>query len=72
MEHAQIQHPDSERANASCPSGLCSVGLLKSLCPSCMLIGLVMLPFEVVARALRRLISGRPAGDGEHPSHAER
>ncbi len=36
--------------------GLRSVGLMKTLCPTCMAIGLVMLPFELVGRLAVRLI----------------
>lgn len=51
----------------SCRRGLCSVGLLKSFCPPCLLIGLVMLPFELLARGVTRLarvVLGRSTSDG--------
>lgn len=42
--------------------GLCSVGLMRSMCPSCLLLGLVLMPFELGFRGLARLIAPwRPA-----------
>jgi hypothetical protein len=50
---------------ANCPDGLCSVGLMKSFCPSCMLAGLVLLPFELLGRLVKWMVNsgaGNPAG----------
>jgi len=69
MEHTSNQYPGTEQRNASCPNGLCSIGLMKSFCPSCMLIGLVILPFELLVRLVRRIFTGA-AGRG-FPARAE-
>ncbi|MEL6328812.1 MAG: hypothetical protein AAFR38_04055 [Planctomycetota bacterium] len=39
-----------------CSSGLCSVRLMRSLCPSCLILGLVALPLELAGRGVRRLV----------------
>jgi len=39
----------------ACLTGMCSVGLMKSFCPSCLLIGLALFPFELAVRGIRRL-----------------
>jgi len=44
---------------------------MKSLCPSCMLIGLVMLPFEIVARTFQRLVAGRTSHNDKTRFHIE-
>ena len=41
-----------------CRSGLCSTDVMKTGCPTCVLIGVVMLPFELGFRAVRRLVRG--------------
>jgi hypothetical protein len=38
---------------------------MKSFCPSCMLIGLVMLPFELFARLIRRVFADGPHADSD-------
>ena len=43
----------SRDAQGSCSSGLCSVGLIKSFCPTCVILGVLMLPFELIRRAWR-------------------
>jgi len=67
MQHTHDQTLNSEQTSTSCSTGLCSVGLMKSFCPSCMLIGLVMLPFELLVRMLRRVFVGRA-----HPTDGAR
>jgi len=49
---------------SACSGGLCSVGLMRSLCPTCLVLGLVMLPFELLARWVRRLRGVRAAAAG--------
>jgi len=41
-----------------CRSGMCSTDFMKLGCPSCFLVGLVILPFELSFRGIKRLISG--------------
>jgi hypothetical protein len=43
---------------------MCSVGLMTSFCPSCVLVGLIVLPFELLFRLIKRAISSgaRDAG----------
>jgi len=53
-EHDSTSVPTTEH---SCRSGMCSTSLMKSGCPSCLLIGLVMLPFEWLARGVRKLFA---------------
>ncbi len=48
----------NETNQKACKSGLCSTGLMKAGCPSCLLIGLVVLPFELLFRWVRGLIAG--------------
>lgn len=71
MKHEYDQTLTAKQTGTSCPTGLCSVGLMKSFCPSCMLVGLLMLPFEIVIRALRRVFAGRPAQYDAHRFHAK-
>jgi len=42
-------------AHATCSSGLCSTGLMKSFCPTCLILGLILLPFELAYRSIARL-----------------
>ena len=42
---------DRTDTSADCPGGLCAVGLIKSFCPTCVILGVLMLPFELVRRA---------------------
>jgi len=35
---------------------MCSVGLIRSFCPSCMLLGILMLPLELLVRLIRRVV----------------
>jgi len=41
--------------------GLHAVSIMRTLCPTCVVIGLAMLPVELVIRAVMRLVRG-PAG----------
>ena len=50
---------DTTSEGRDCPSGLCSVGLMKSFCPSCLIVGLLALPFELAYRGVARLMRKR-------------
>jgi len=52
------QPVDVSQKTRRCNSTLCSIGLIKAGCPTCLLLGLVMMPFEWAGRA----IAGRLAG----------
>jgi hypothetical protein len=41
-----------------CKSEWCSLGLMKMFCPSCFVIGLIILPFEAAIRGGLRVIRG--------------
>lgn len=45
-----------QQSKPACKSGLCSVGLMKSFCPTCMLVGIVLFPLEMLVRLIRRAI----------------
>ena len=45
-----------------CKKSLFSTGLMKSGCPSCLIAGLVILPIEMAARGVRKIVAG-PTGD---------
>jgi len=50
-----VSEPNPASSGRACRTGMCSVGLMKSFCPSCLLIGLVLFPFELGVRWIRRL-----------------
>jgi len=67
MQSTLGTRPGPGQTGEACPDGLCSVGLMKSLCPSCLIIGLLLLPFELLARSIRRLLR---AGSVDPVPHA--
>jgi len=52
---------DPLQKNTVCQGRYCSVGLLKSGCPSCFVVGLAILPFEYAVRSARAVFSPRDA-----------
>jgi len=53
---------EKSTTNGACKTGMCSTGLMKSGCPSCLVIGLAVLPFELLFRWVRGIISGPVGG----------
>jgi len=57
-----------EQASPQCPDGIRPVGLLRSFCPSCMLIGVVMPSFDRPTLLIRQVVPRRPyAANGSRP-----
>ena len=50
--------PGDVGSSPECRNGLCSVGLMRTFCPTCLLLGLVLLPLELVFRGLVWLTRG--------------
>ncbi|HED53655.1 MAG TPA: hypothetical protein ENJ00_05575 [Phycisphaerales bacterium] len=55
--HSTKETTESKTRGTGCKTGLCSVGLMKSGCPTCFLLGLIIMPFEM----LRRFVMQRSA-----------
>ncbi len=51
--------------NPACRTGMFSTGLMKSGCPSCLIAGLAIMPIEMAARGVKKMVAG--AGGNEVP-----
>ena len=51
MEPTELETPGKD---SQCRTGMCSVRLMKSGCPSCLLLALLILPFELAHRLFNR------------------
>lgn len=50
-------------------TGMCSTGLMKSGCPSCLLVGLVLLPMELGVRGIKKLTANSGGVDDHKAKH---
>jgi hypothetical protein len=62
--HSSQRYGDANKREPTAATKKCmlSTGLVKSGCPSCLIIGLAIMPIEMAGRGLKNLISG-PSGD---------
>ena len=66
MSHANtpsshtIESAQTHAEKVPCNGPLCSVQIMKGFCPTCVLLGVVILPFELIFRAVRNLFRGNP------------
>ncbi|PCI09579.1 hypothetical protein COB72_05980 [bacterium] len=44
--------------NPACRTRMFSTGLVKSGCPSCLIVGLAIMPIEMAARGVKKLVVG--------------
>ncbi|MBL4697761.1 MAG: hypothetical protein JKX70_02900 [Phycisphaerales bacterium] len=54
--------PKARPGSPVCKKCLFSTGLMKSGCPSCLVVGLAILPIEMAARGVKKIVVG-PNGD---------
>lgn len=65
MSHAETPSSSNpikpaKATGRTCNGPLCSVEIMKGFCPTCVLVGVVILPFELIYRGMRNLFRTTP------------